>query len=285
MVNLTARHKGIAFFLVNVLCTHLADVFIKHSAYEVHVAQEAFLKFLFAAILLLPCWLYLSAKKKKHKINHPFQLSVSAVALSSATLLWFYGVKTSPINVVTIMAFTIPPLILLSAFFILRKPISKLSILATLMGFCGVLTVISHSDAMSMTLGVACLFIAAILFSTYSVMNEKIAETESTIVTVFFTSVIAAIVISPLAFTYWQSIAISSLYPYIFLAVISIASIFALIKAYQHERATFLAPLIYSEMLLSLLSGYYIFDEFLTFKLFLGFMLIAASNTLLFRTH
>ncbi len=264
---------------------HLADVIVKHYEDQAHITQVAFLKFFFAALLLLIFGLLHKKKPNRRFIKNPLPLLCSSLSLSIGTLFWFFGVRICTINAVTVIAFTIPLFTLIASYLIIRQPICTTTVFANLIGFCGVLIVVGFSGTSAHTLGACALFVAAILFSVYAVITEKIAETESLFAILFVTSVLSALLLSPLAIQHWQPLEISELIPYAGLGIISNTSIFALIMAYRYENAAFLAPFIYSEMILSISSGYFLFNEHVTVNVLLGLIFIGGSNLLILRTQ
>ncbi|MBO9494087.1 DMT family transporter [Thalassotalea sp. G20_0] len=274
------RAKGILLCLASVLFMHLTDVVIKLSGNSLYLSQELFLRFSSSALLLLP-FIFYNKQYRQLKPANAFLLILRAILIYSGTFFWFQGVQRNPINLVTAVSFSIPLMTLLFSYLILSEPLSDVKVIANLIGFFGVLVVIDGGFGSLGPGSVVYLLIAAVSYSLFAVVSKQCANNEDVFSTLFFTSLLAALLAGSITLFQWQELTTMAIGRGALLGLLANLTSFFLLKAYTLAEASYLAPFIYSEMILSLISGYFLFHEEIFMLTLAGTALIMLSNLLL----
>lgn len=282
------RVKGILLFLVSILCMHLTDILIKLSGNQLHFSQEVFLRFASSALLLMPIAVF-NKQYFSFSVNNIALLILRAVLIFCGTFFWFSGVKTSSINLVTAIAFSIPVMTLIFSVFFLNESLSKNKVIANITGLVGVLITIGGNLSHSGLPSLFYLLMASICYALFSVVSKQCTNqcenNEHLFSTLFYTSLFAALLASPIAIYQWQELTAFDFGGCILLGLLANLTSYCLLAAYHFEEASFLAPFMYSEMILSLISGVFLFNEELYILTIAGSVVIFISNLLICRDH
>ena len=125
------------------------------------------------------------------------------------------------------------------------------------------------------TVGALC---AGICYAFYLISTRKLSSIDSPLMTLIFTGLSGAIVISLIAPFYWSSLNFAGWLILILLAAIGTLAHFLLILSLNYAEASKLAPLGYSEIIMNVIIGYYFFGDFPNQWIWIGLIIIIASG-------
>ena len=133
--------------------------------------------------------------------------------------------------------------VLLSGLF-LEEKITRIKIVAVVVGFVGVIIIINPINLEFSLVSVLPL-ISAVTFAIYAVLTRKVASTDNTETSFFWVSLVSAIAITIPSPLFYKPIMFSDLYFLILLCMFSLVGHFLLTNAYRHAEASVLQPFSY----------------------------------------
>jgi S-adenosylmethionine uptake transporter len=144
---------------------------------------------------------------------------------------------------------------------------------ATLGGFVGIILVL-RPDLQSLNQGSLYFVIAAVLFGLLDILNKKYVTQESTLSMLFYSSLVALVLVTFPTMGVWRSPNASELGWLIALGAGSNLILYCLLQAFALASASSLAPFRYLELLVSMGIGYFFFHELPTAYSYLGAAII-----------
>jgi drug/metabolite transporter (DMT)-like permease len=224
-------------------------------------------------------------KKKSFRINlyrlkNQRILFIRAIFLSLATTFWFLGAPSCPIVNLTIISFSIPMILLFLSALLLKEKIGFRRKIYNLFGLIGILTIVNFDASTSNFFDTLIIFLGAIFFSLFGIYSKKCAtQGDDVLAVVCLTAFYSSLILLPFTIYYWTSIDIYQILIYIFLGFLANLNSYFLLKAYQLETASFLAQFMYLEMIFSILTGTFIFNEQIYATTLIGSLFIVMTNT------
>lgn len=203
----------------------------------------------------------------------------SVAALMATT--FFYGLARVPIAEAIALSFIAPLITLYLAAVLLGERISKVAILASLMGLAGVLVILSArigGDYKPEVLkGIGAVLVSAVLYAYNLVLQRQQAQIASPIEIAFFQNITAGSVLL-LASPWWAFVPDSSHAPAIVgSAVLAIIALLLLSWAYARAEAQVLVPVEYTAFIWAALFGWIFYHEPVTLATYAGTALIVAG--------
>jgi S-adenosylmethionine uptake transporter len=250
--------KALAWFLLSLLVSCCNDGITKYIGHNLHPWEVTFFRFLFGILTLLPWMLY---KGKQAFITSRLKLHlVRGILIFIAIGFWSQGIQNAPITTATIMSFTVPIFVLILAPIFLQEQVSWFVWLTTLIGFAGIFIVLQPH---SMTLSPASIYfiVAAGLFGLLDIINKKYVNHEPRLCMLFYSSLIAMVLVSIPATLNWR---MPTLHQLVWLLVLGGGSnliLYCLLQAFSLANASALAPFRYVELLISMIVSYSFFQE------------------------
>ena len=119
---------------------------------------------------------------------------------------------------------------------------------------------------------------AGICYAFYIISTRKLSEIDSPLMTLVFTGLSGAIVITLVVPFFWTWLSIFQWLILISLAAIGTLAHLLLILSLNYAEASKLAPLSYSEIIMNVIIGYYFFGDFPNQWIWIGLAIIIASG-------
>lgn len=212
-------------------------------------------------------------------VNPKLQL-LRSLALLGSTALNFVGLSQLPLATVTSIMFAGPVLVTLLAIPLLGEKVSPLQFTAIILGFIGVLVVVSPWDAamdpaILFSLGACC------CTSVYYILSRMLAR-ESTATQQIWASGIATLVLAPVAIWQWQTP--DNGFVVLMMCMVGLfgASSHSLVTlSHRIADASVLAPVIYLQLLFASVSGYLVFGQVPGPSTLFGALIIISGGILL----
>lgn len=194
-----------------------------------------------------------------------------------AQYAWLVAVTLIPLAELFAIEFTAPLWTALLAPLFLRERLTGTRLLAALMGFAGILVVVSPA---SLTIGAGTLyaFTAAVGFACHYVMTKQLTRSDSAFELLFFTHAIQAGIATLLTVGTLRVPAPTTALWVVALTVLGLFAHFALAKAFALADAIVVAPLDFLRLPLAALVGVVLYAEPLAATLVAGAAIIVSAN-------
>ena len=272
---------GILFALVAYFSFSILDAFQKTAVINHSIFQLLFIKYIFT--LLLSCS---EAKRKKNykfwqSNNVKLQVlrSFFSIIESGCFVLAFRYLSLADVHSVGSLT---PVIIVALSALILKEKVSPKTWIAIFVGFLGVLIILrpglSIFDIKSLLP-----LMAAFFLGLYQVVTRKVSENDSTETSLFYTSLIGFIVMSILAFVYWQPLTLNSYFLFTGIGIFFSMGIYFQIIALSKARASIIQPFHYTLIFWAIILGYLVYDDLPDMLTVAGAIIIAASGIYVLR--
>ena len=272
---------GILFAVAAYFSFSILDAFQKTAVINHSIFQLLFIKYIFT--LLLSCS---EAKRKKNykfwqSNNVKLQVlrSFFSIIESGCFVLAFRYLSLAEVHSVGSLT---PVIIVALSALILKENVSPKTWIAIFVGFLGVLIILrpglSIFDIKSLLP-----LMAAFFLGLYQVVTRKVSENDSTETSLFYTSLIGFIVMSILAFVYWQPLTLNSYFLFTGIGIFFSMGIYFQIIALSKARASIIQPFHYTLIFWAIILGYLVYDDLPNIPTIVGAIIIAASGIYVLR--
>ena len=272
---------GILFAVAAYFSFSILDAFQKTAVINHSIFQLLFIRYIFT--LLLSC--SEATRKKNYKFwqsnNVKLQVlrSFFSIIESGCFVLAFRYLSLADVHSVGSLT---PVIIVTLSAFILKEKVSPKTWIAIFVGFLGVLIILrpglSIFDIKSLLP-----LMAAFFLGLYQVVTRKVSENDSTETSLFYTSLIGFIVMSILAFVYWQPLTLNSYFLFTGIGIFFSMGIYFQIIALSKARASIIQPFHYTLIFWAIILGYLVYDDLPDIPTIAGAIIIAASGIYVLR--
>jgi drug/metabolite transporter (DMT)-like permease len=253
--------RGVALLVVAVLIFAAMDTTTKYLVefYDPRlvVAVRYILHFLLMLAILGPIH-----RTRMARTRRPGLVLVRAACLVAASLCVGIALRRMPVAETTAIVFLSPMIVVLAAPFVLHERFNPFDAAASAIGFAGVLLIARPGGSLDL-IAVLLVVCAAILSAGYMLLSRLLASTETTIVLLFYTALVGAVVCG--AALPWSvgGPTPSSLQLALFLATGVLGGLghYLFTAAHRHAPASFLAPINYLQILWAGLLGWLAFGH------------------------
>ena len=273
---------GILFAVAAYFSFSILDAFQKTAVINHSIFQLLFIKYIFT--LLLSC------SEAKRKNNYKFWQSNNvklqvlrsffSIIESGCFVLAFRYLSLADVHSIGSLT---PVIIVALSALILKEKVSPKTWIAIFIGFLGVLIILrpglSIFDIKSLLP-----LMAAFFLGLYQVVTRKVSENDSTETSLFYTSLIGFIVMSILAFVYWQPLTLNSYFLFTGIGIFFSMGIYFQIIALSKARASIIQPFHYTLIFWAIILGYLVYDDLPDIPTIVGAIIIAASGIYVLRT-
>ena len=207
---------------------------------------------------------------------------VRGACLMIASLAVASALRLMPVAEMTATVFVAPMLVVLLAKPILGERIGVLGWLAAILGFSGVLLIVRPGGGIELT-AVFYMVFAIICNAFYQIFSRVLANSEGTIVLLFYTALIGAICFGLALPWYWEGEIPDFVTVLLFLNIGASGGIGHLLytQAFRHAPASMLAPINYLQLIWAGILGWIIFDHVPDLWGIVGMLIVAMSGGLI----
>jgi len=252
------------------------DGMAKHLSTEIHFIQVVWGRYFFMAILSLLLTYFFFNHNLRWPKNLQIQLSRS-LFLFLSTVFFFFSISKISLAEALTLSFVSPIIVTILSIFLLNEKVGVRRWIAVFLGFAGVLIVIRPGFNEINIATVAALG-TGICYAFYIISTRKLSSIDSPLLTLIFTGLSGAIVISFVVPFFWTWMNYSQWLILISLASIGTVAHLLIILSLNFAEASKLAPLAYFEIVTNVLIGYYFFNDFPNKWIWLGLLLIISSG-------
>jgi len=193
--------------------------------------------------------------------------------------LWFYAVTVIPLTQLFALEFTNPLWVLLLSPIVLGERLTRMRVLAAVMGFAGIL-IITRPWEFGISFGVTTAALSAVAFAWTTLMTKKLTRTESVTCVLFYLTVMQA-VFGVVCAGYDGDIAVPSMtaLPYVMvIALCGLLAHFCITSALALAPATVVIPVDFARLPVIAVIGMLAYGEALDIMVLAGAVLIFVGN-------
>ncbi len=258
-----------------VFCFSAMEVFVKLLSARVDTVQ--ILWFRNAGQLALVTAIAAPRLRQVIQTRHPRVQVLRSVFVLLATASFFVGYQKNSLIESNAIAQTAPIFLTLGAVLFLGERIGWHRATSVGAGLVGALIILRPgTDGFSAWL----LFpmLGALFYSGYALATRFVGRDEDVWTSLFYTGLIATLVLSVLVPFYWQTPTGLDLVMLLCVGAFGSAAQLCLTTAFVHAEASALAPLSYTSLIFSAVWGIVIFDHYPDAPVYLGALVIAAAG-------
>lgn len=284
---------GIGFKLLSVLAFSLMVTGVKVLGDTVPVGQIVFARAFFGLIpiVVMIQWQHSwrSALATKRPVAHIGRAVIGATAMS----LWFAALSRLPLPDATAISFAAPLMTTALAVIILGEVVRLYRWSAVIVGFVGVLIVLSPNLGLAGTLDDDTRALGAMLalgsagfMALAQVYVRQLIKSESTTATVFYFSAITCLfALCTLPFG-WVMPDLTMLAMLVGIGLLGGVGQLFLTHSFRLAPASVVAPFDYTAMLFALVIGFFLFDEVPSLAVYIGSVLVVGAGLfVIYREH
>ena len=267
---------GPLFMTVGVFFFVSVNALIKALDHSAPSEQILFFRFAFATI---PCMIFAVNQKTSSLLNpksiktHTIRGFLGVISL----FMLFESIRLLPLSEAVTISFTSALFVTLFATLFLKEHCSAKQWLYITLGFCGVI-LIANPDGTSLKLGILLGLGSAAIEGGMIIHTRFLSRTLHPVQIAFYYAVFAALLCLPFAYQVWQSLTMTD---FSLLALVGIGGgigqIF-IFKAAQYAPGNRLAPMIYTQIIWSLIFDRILFHTNISTTAYAGIGLIVLSG-------
>lgn len=254
----------------------IMDGFAKVLTERYPVAQVVWARYFFHFLFMVPLLLIRFERRALVPRHLGLQLMRGGLLLS-ATALFFFALAELPQATVLALFFVSPAVVTVVAPFLLGERVGGWRVVAVVVGFLGVLLILRPGSGV---FGWGALFAigAGVIHGFYMLFTRRLAGSAPPLVTLGYTAVIGAFVMTLLMPFVWRAPSAPDIGIMALLGLLAAGGHFLLIKAFDHAPANWLAPLGYAEIVTAIIFGYLAYRQLPDVFTWLGIGVIVGAG-------
>ena len=276
---LATRDIGAAFgiVLIGSLCIGISDASAKVLAAVLPITQIIWMRFALQSLLLAPVVLYQWRQQPGLFDKKSLAAYAWCGALITLTTICFYlSIRDNPLADATAVFFVAPILVMFIAAAALHEPLSRRRIVAGLAAFVGVLIILRPGGGYAPSIFLSLL--AALLFASYIVTLRAFAARRPPLMIAWGTAVFGALYMAPVMLWEWRTPDTWAWLLLLCCSVFSIAAHLAYATACRRADAAIIGLFQYTEIIIAVVIGYFVFAHIPDQWVWLGIAFIAGAK-------
>jgi drug/metabolite transporter (DMT)-like permease len=266
--------KAIAWMALSGLGFSAMTGVLRHVSEDMNALQVAFLRYVFALVLLAP---YFLGGRFGQLATRRLRWHLLRGALhTTGVLLWFYALTRIPLADVTALSFTSPLFATVGAVMFLGEKLHARRVGALLVGFAGTLIVIRPGFT-AIDIGVVCMLINAPLFAISELMAKNLSRHEGTASIVTWQTLTVTVFAAGPALYVWQTPTVVQLALLFAAAGAATLGHLCWIRALKEADVTVTQPIKFLTLVWAAAIGFFVYGEVPTVWVWLGGAVIFAS--------
>ena len=267
---------GIVWMLVTSALFVTVTASVKHGAAELPAAMSAFVRYFLGLVFFIPIFPRLFQLRLTRQ-------QVQFVAIRGAThslgvILWFFAMTRISIAEVTSMGYMTPVYVTLAAALFLGEKLAIRRLAAIFVAFIGAL-VILRPGLRELSDGHIAMIFSAGFFAISYLTAKKLADELPASVVVALLSVTVTIGLFPFALAVWRWPTAEELGWLCLIAVVATAGHYSMTRAFAVAPVSVTQPVTFTQLVWSVLVGYFMFSEAIDIWVILGGTLILLAAT------
>ncbi len=267
---------GISLMILAMMVIPSLDVFAKILSDEFHVLQITWARFLFNIIWLLPLLVF-SSEPVFRMPRRPGIHLLRSLFLVLSTLFFFLGIQSNPIPNVLSLLFVAPLVVVLLSPWVLGETFSPSRLLASSVGFVGVLIILQPGGSgfePTLLFGLA----AGFCYASYLLSTRKLSTSSGPLMTLLYTGIFGTVVLLPFLPLVWITPTTGDWLQMSAMGFFAAAGHFFIIWACRFADASLISPFNYTEIIGATLLSYLVFNTLPSTNTWLGTAVICGSG-------
>jgi drug/metabolite transporter (DMT)-like permease len=256
----TAPILGISLMIASMAINSSKDGIAKLLASNYSPLTILFIQFIATSLILAPVVI----QKNGARYLVPDRLLPQALRSLFVALgvgLFYWAINFINIADATAMLFVAPLIVTALSPSILGEPIGRRRTIAVIIGFLGVLVILRPTMDGDRT-GYFLALSAGIFIAAYYIANRKLASEAPIIASTFYTSILGALILSPLLPLFWTTPDINDSWILLSFVVLATLGQIFMIGAFSFAAANIIAPFVYTQIIWATIIGYFLFNAF-----------------------
>jgi drug/metabolite transporter (DMT)-like permease len=256
----TAPILGISLMIASMAINSSKDGIAKLLASNYSPLTILFIQFIATSLILAP--VVIQKNGARYLVPNrllPQMLRSLFVALGVG--LFYWAINFINIADATAMLFVAPLIVTALSPSILGEPIGRRRTIAVIIGFLGVLVILRPTMDGDRT-GYFIALSAGIFIAAYYISNRKLASEASILASTYYTSILGAIIISPILPLFWTTPDINDFWILLGFVVLATLGQIFMIGAFNFAAANIIAPFVYTQIIWATIIGYLLFNTF-----------------------
>jgi len=255
----SSRSRGIALMVGAMMVVPFMDALAKLLSSRYPVLQLVWARFFFHFLLVLPIALWRHGGSVLAAPAPTLQIG-RGLCLMGATICFFGAIRTIPLaDAIALIFFDAVIIVILSAV-LLKEKVPPGRIVASVIGLAGVLLIVQPGFGNFQWASLLALA-AAFFFALYFLSTRYLSGNTPPLVMLAWQGVGGFVVMSALVPLVWVSPTPADLAMMGALGVIGASGHLLLIRAFEYAEASLLAPFLYTEIIMQVLLGYWLFGD------------------------
>jgi|TARA_B110000259_G_scaffold177805_1_gene215380 drug/metabolite transporter (DMT)-like permease len=271
---------GISFLMLGLFIVPFNDAVAKVLSADLNIMEVIWSRFFGHFIFLVPIAFFIKGKDKFINANTNPQI-LRGLFIFGGTSFFFLSIKYIPLVNALCLLLIAPIIVVLCSSIFLKEKLSFLKVFCVTVGFIGTIFII-QPGLKGFDVNSIYALISGACYACYIMYTRKLNLDSDPIVTLSFTAIPGALIMTLLLPFYWehvpslnQMLIIGSFGP------IVIAAHFCIIKAYQFAEASVLAPIHYFEIVSNVMISVIYFKDIPSILTSIGIMCIISSGVLI----
>ncbi len=254
----------------------IMDGMAKYLSLELHFLQVVWGRYFFMVMISLPIIYFFFKKHLKWPNNFSLQF-LRSIFLFLSTILFFYAISVISLAKSLTLAFISPIIVTLLSSLLLKERVGIHRWSAVIVGFIGAMIVI-QPGIIKINFATLAGLGTGIAYAFYIISTRRLSSTDNPYLTLFFTGLFGAIIISIIVPWFWTMPNTKQWMLMIGLAAVGTFGHFCLLLSLKYAEASKLAPLSYFEIVNNIIIGYYFFGDFPDKFIWIGLLFIVSSG-------
>ncbi|WP_227370775.1 DMT family transporter [Halomonas sp. M20] len=269
---------GIVYMCLGVLFLALGDAVAKWLSESYAPVQIVFFRMLVALPLIMLIARF-NGGLRTLGTRRPLIHLLRGLIATVITFSFIMGLSLLPLAEVTAIAFAAPLFIALLSVPLLGERVERLPLIASFVGFAGVLIVV-RPGAAGFQLGALVVLLAAICYALLMITARLYGGREHLWAMVFYVTLVPLIVSALLLPLFWKPPQLVHWLGFVSAGIMGVAAMAFITLAFQHAPASIAAPFDYTAMVWAVLLGRLFWGELPDTWVYVGTTVIIASGLL-----
>ena len=268
--------KAILINLSAWMVVPIMDALAKYLSWSLPVLQITWGRYFFTVVFTLSFILIFFRKNLVWSKNPKLQIFRGLILLS-ANILFFYSISVISLAKALTLAFIHPLIVTALSPLFLKEKVGIKRWFAVLIGFIGVLIVI-RPGFIELNMPSLAAFGTGVCYGFYLIITRKLSNTDNPLLTLLFTGVVGAIIMTSIMPVVWVPPTLNQWYMLASIGLVASVAHGFIIISFRMAEASKLAPLSYSEIITNIIIGYYVFSDMPDKWTFVGLFVIMLSG-------
>ena len=273
--------KAILINLSAWMVVPIMDALAKYLSWSLPVLQITWGRYFFTVFFTLSFILIFFRKNLVWSKNPKLQIFRGLILLS-ANILFFYSISVISLAKALTLAFIHPLIVTALSPLFLKEKVGIKRWFAVLIGFIGVLIVI-RPGFIELNMPSLAAFGTGVCYGFYLMITRKLSNTDNPLLTLLFTGVVGAIIMTSIMPVVWVPPTLNQWYMLACIGLVASVAHGFIIISFRMAEASKLAPLSYSEIITNIIIGYYVFSDMPDKWTFVGLFVIMLSGIYVWR--